>query len=266
MSATAQRNGRARGPRVPLITPAPDPTPEPTAAAAAETPSLDAAVLRIQAKARPLIRNAIGQVQHRQYTYVTLSAVVDEVLPLLVEEQVLVKAFPTTTEDGKPGLRYRVSHIPSGEVDEDTMPLPCDATMQGLGSGLTYGRRYALTAYFNLTVDEDDDGASANQSGSTVPAATPQEGSQTASQPTAKPATKSGRPATVKQRNMLKAKARDAGVTAEGFANILKRAGGDEPVRWQDTPAAERWLERALDRLPARLVDTVVAGIEGGQS
>lgn len=86
--ATATRNGR--GPRVPLMRELPTPTPEPEAAVViagpAPTPNLDAAVLRVQAEVAKLVRNAQGQIQNRSYSYVTLTAVNDEVLPLRVAE------------------------------------------------------------------------------------------------------------------------------------------------------------------------------------
>lgn len=256
MSATAQTNGRGRAPRVPLINPAPEPAP--SAPASVATPSLDAAVLRVQAKAGKLIRNADGQVQSRSYRYVTLTAVVDEVLPLLVEEDLLWKVFPTTTADGRPGLRYSMTHVPTGERDEDELPLLVDPTMQALGSGITYGRRYALVSYLGLTVDEDDDGAGAN----TPVAATPAGQTVDCARPTARPPARSERPATAPQRKMLRAKAAAAQLSAEAFADVINAAGDGEPIAWSDAAAAQRWTDRALERLPASLVDAVILGIE----
>lgn len=262
MSATAQKpNGR--GPRVPLVTPpaiAPAP-PEPPRPV--EGLNLAAAVLAVQAEAPQLIRNATGQIQSRTYAYVTNDQVVEAVLPLLVKYELLWRTWPTRCEDGAPGLRYRMTHVPSGEYDEDVMPLMLDAqTSQALGSAITYDRRYSLTAYLNLTVDPDDDGAAASQSvvtqsGSTVPAGP---------QPTAAAPSGGGRPASAAQQKMLRAKARDAGLAIDDFANIIKVAAGEtDPDPWQDKDAAQRWVDRALDRLPARLVDAVIEGIEGSR-
>ena len=263
MSATAAKTN-GRGPRVPVATPSPLPEPKATAAARERTPSLDAAVLRVQAAAGKLMRNADGQVGSRSYRYVTLDAVTDEVLPLLVEEQLLWKTFPTAL-DGEPALRYRMTHVPSGEFDEDTMLLLCDRTSQGQGSGDTYARRYSLVAYLNLTVDPDDDGASANPSAGDAPQASqaPASAPSPASpQPTAAAPKASERPATVKQRNMVKARARAAKLEASEFAAILVDAGDGAPRVWADDEAAQRWVDRALDRLPASRVDAVLEGIK----
>jgi hypothetical protein len=266
MSAATAPNGRARGPRVPLVTPLPQPQPAPEPLAALATPNLDAAVLRVQAKVAPIVRNAKGQIQNRMYTYATLTAVTDEVLPLLVEEQLLWKVYPTVLVNGAPGVRYRMTHVPSSEFEEDTMPLLVDQTMQALGSGITYGRRQALTAYLNLTIDEDDDGRGAN-----TPVSAPvdryaeaEAAHHAAPQPVAAPAKPTERPANAKERGMLEARARAAGLSAGEFANVLLVAGDAPPRVWRTEEHAEQTLKRLLDRLPAKLVTAVKDGIGEG--
>lgn len=81
-------------------------------------------------------------------------------------------------------------------------------------------------------------------------------------QPTAAAPRESERAANAKQRGMLWAKARDAELTPVQFANVVMVAKGEQPRDTDDQDAANRWLNRELDRLPARLVDTVVEGIE----
>src|SRR5438270_3230856 len=117
MATVARTNGRARGPQA--ITDALDHGQPPGSA-------LASAVLAVQTEVRKLLPNADGQIQNRSYRYVTLGAVTDEVLPLLVEHELLWRTFPTRDEDGAPALRYRMTHIPSGESDEDLMALVLD--------------------------------------------------------------------------------------------------------------------------------------------
>ncbi len=247
MSATAEKtNGRARAPRV---------VPAPPETQPQKGSPLMAAILAVQAEAPKLGPNADGQAGGRTYRYVTLDAVVDAVLPLLVKHELAWTTFPTSDEHGQPALRYRITHLPSGEAEEDVMALMCvKADPQGQGSALTYARRYALVAVLNLTTGDDDDGGRA--SGATGYGVAP-----APVQPTARPAVPSDRPATAKQRSLIEARARAAELSAEQLANVLKLAAGEEPTAWQDG-AAERWLKRALDRLPARLVDAALAGIE----
>lgn len=261
MSATAQTNGRTRGPRVPLI-PVGGSEPEPTPAVSRQSKQLDTAVMAVQAAAPQLSRNARGQIQSRTYGYVTLDAIVDAVLPLLVEQGLVWKAFPTVV-DGAAALRYRMTHIKSGEFDEDVMPLLCDQTSQGLGSGITYARRYSLCAYLNLTVDPDDDGAIAMPTGR-EPVDRYAEAAETHAEldkkSTPKPTAqrKDGpRPSTVRQRNMLRAKAKAAKLTQDEFANLILVATGHDVRTYSGDDHAKQTVDRLLDHLAASAVNKV---------
>lgn len=258
-TTSAKPNGRA--PRVATIVPEPEQV---------DGSQLAAAVLRVQAAAPKLIRNAIGQIQHRTYGYTTLDAVVDEVLPLLVNEDLLWRAAPTIHE-GQPALRYRMTHVPSGETDEDVMPLLGCTDSQSLGSATTYDRRYALTAYLNLTVDADDDGAAASiaapvdryAEAEAAHSSAEAEHSNSAAQPTAEPAKPTERTFTANQRSkLLVPRAQKAGLSDGQFANVLLIAGGDPPREWKDEAHAAQTLKRLLDRCPARLKDAVLEGID----
>jgi ERF superfamily len=273
MSATAAVNGNGRrAPRPRVLTEPVSDGPQ----------SLDAALLAFQAKAPKLQRDATGQIQNRTYGYVTLDGLLDAILALLTELELLWKSWPTTDEHGQPAMRYRMTHLPSGDYDEDVVSLPCvRPDPQAFGSALTYMRRYTLQAYLNLAPGEDDDGAaaraaasvftgqaavdkyaSASQAVGTHGAAASQAvGTSPSPQPVARPAAPSDRPASVKQRKMVEARAHDADLTAAEFANVILAAAGDEQRTWNEEGAAERTLKRLVDRLPAKLVDAVLVGI-----
>ena len=52
----------------------------------------------------------------------------------------------------------------SGEyIGETYVMTPTKNDPQGLGSAITYQRRYALGAILSLNIDEDDDGNEANK-------------------------------------------------------------------------------------------------------
>lgn len=78
-------------------------------------------------------------------------------------------------------------------------------------------------------------------------------------QPTADPPRPAGRPAGLAQRQEIEALAKQ--ITPGQFANVLLVAGGAPEKRWDDLDAAQRWADRALDHLPASLVDAVKDGI-----
>ena len=50
-------------------------------------------------------------------------------------------------------------------------------------------------------------------------------------------------------------------LTNAELANAIKGAAGEPPVRWQ-AGAAKQWVIKALDLLPARLVNAVIAEID----
>jgi hypothetical protein len=81
------------------------------------------------------------------------------------------------------------------------------------------------------------------------------------SQPTARPAAQSDRPASAAQKRMLNARAGEAGLAASELANVLLGAGGAASREWPGEDAAAQTLGRLMDRLPARLVDDVLEGI-----
>lgn len=259
MSATTLNGRTPRTPRVEAV-PAP------------RELGLADALLAFAAEAPKLTRNADGQIHNRTYKYATLDAVLDDVAPLLVKHELVFTAKPAIAEDGSPAALYRMTHVPSGESDEWTGPLPCvEPGPQNLGSAITYMRRYTLVAYLNLAPGDDDDGLAASTGRPPVDRYAPAEPvvpplddprhDPAPPQPVAAAPKPSERPATAKQRAMIQAKAKAIDLTADELANILKVAGGEEPTTWQ-VGAAERWSARALDRLPARLVDAVLAGIK----
>ena len=78
--------------------------------------------------------------------------------------------MPVSDDHGHPALLYRLAHATTGEVLEGVMPLLLDKqNAQGLGSAITYARRYSLCAVLNIVADEDDDGQKASQGASERP-------------------------------------------------------------------------------------------------
>ncbi len=115
-----------------------------------------------------LSKDAKGQVGNQKYTYLTIGKLKDAAQPLLTKHKLVWQTFPTTL-DGEPALRYKLSHVPSGEYDEDVMPLMLDKpTSQMFGSAQTYARRYSFTAALDLVADSDDDGAKASDQPTTI--------------------------------------------------------------------------------------------------
>lgn len=122
--------------------------------------SLNAALLSVQQNIPQLTRDSINP--HYKNKYVSLDSLMPQILPLLNDNWLVLSQLPTHI-DGAPALTTRITHAPTGEFVEATMPLILDKqNSQGQGSAITYARRYQLLSMLGLVADVDDDGAQAS--------------------------------------------------------------------------------------------------------
>lgn len=92
--------------------------------------------------------------------YAALPDILKAIQQPLNNAGLVVSQFPT----GNHGLTTILIHAESGEYIQDTYEMsPVKNDPQGLGSAITYQRRYALGAILNLNIDEDDDGNAASK-------------------------------------------------------------------------------------------------------
>jgi ERF superfamily len=95
--------------------------------------------------------------------YATLSNILDAIKEPLDANGLTFVQFP----DGENGLTTRLMHE-SGQYLEATYTMvPAKNDPQGLGSAITYQRRYSLGAVLGLNIDNDDDGNAASMPEST---------------------------------------------------------------------------------------------------
>src|SRR5262245_4536309 len=123
------------------------------------------AMLAVQSAATTFKKDRTVTVQTKgggsyTYSYTPLDTIVETVGPLLAENGLVWTTRPGWNETMGPSLRYKLAHAPTGETEEGEMPLMlAENDAQGMGSAITYMRRYALCAVLNLVADADDDGA-----------------------------------------------------------------------------------------------------------
>jgi hypothetical protein len=90
--------------------------------------------------------------------YASLPDILDSIREPLASSGLVIIQTPTQNN----GLTTRLLHS-SGEWFEDTYFMqPVKNDPQGLGSLITYQRRYALGSILSLNIDEDDDGNKAS--------------------------------------------------------------------------------------------------------
>lgn len=125
---------------------------------------LTQALLEVQKEAPKLQKD--GNNPHFGNDYVTLPALLDTVVPLLNERGVLLTQFPASSPEEKPMLVTRFEHVESGEFIETAAPLILERdNSQGMGSAITYMRRYAIMSALALVAGEDEDDGEAASKG-----------------------------------------------------------------------------------------------------
>jgi hypothetical protein len=94
--------------------------------------------------------------------YADLAGIVDVVRPVLKKHNLCFSQF-VSMSGSQPAITTMLLHK-SGQFVADTLPMPVSKPdAQGIGSAITYGRRYGLQAILGLAA-EDDDGNAASHS------------------------------------------------------------------------------------------------------
>ena len=127
-----------------------------------KTAEVMAALHRVQTKMGHVRKDAEGNYG----TYSTITGILDTVRPVLEEEGVLLMQPPGgINAQGDVELETVFHHVESGEwVAFQTATPVGKKTAQGVGSALTYLRRYSLLGTLALgTIDDDGEGAEAEK-------------------------------------------------------------------------------------------------------
>ena len=98
-------------------------------------------------------------------TYATFEDINDAVKPIL-QKHGFAMTFRTEVKDNQIAVTGVLMHR-AGHREETSLPLPSDTsgsknTVQAIGSSVSYGKRYVMSALLNITTrGEDDDGGGA---------------------------------------------------------------------------------------------------------
>jgi hypothetical protein len=123
---------------------------------------LTKALVAFQKEVGTIKKDAVNP--HFKNTYASLAAIIEAIKEPLTRNGLTYVQFPS----GVNGLTTRLMHE-SGEWMEETFTVtPSKNDPQGVGSAITYQRRYALGAVLGIATEDDDDGNAA--SGPVVPA------------------------------------------------------------------------------------------------
>lgn len=127
------------------------------------TGKLAEALAKAQGEFPVIPKNRVTRIPGRpDYRYADLAEIIKCVQPALTKNGL---ALNQTL--GGHGLTCRLMHS-SGETLESSLPIQFEAygkNPQGLGSVLTYYRRYTITALLSIAADDDDDAMAAQAQG-----------------------------------------------------------------------------------------------------
>ena len=124
--------------------------------------TIAAALLKFSGKMLKVKKDSVNP--HFKNTYASLSAIIEATQPALVECGLTVVQMPT----GENELTTVLLHETGEYISSTYRMTPSKNDPQGLGSAITYQRRYAYGAILNLNIDEDDDGNKASTKATTT--------------------------------------------------------------------------------------------------
>lgn len=126
---------------------------------------LAAALAAAQAEMKNAKLNKVNP--HFKSKYADLAEIRDTVTPALSKNKIAVVHGLYPAEGGGLVVTTRLIHA-SGQWVESGFPIAYDKP-QTMGSAITYGRRYNLSAITNISADDDDDANAANDKPAVMP-------------------------------------------------------------------------------------------------
>lgn len=118
---------------------------------------LTKSLVKFQAEIKPIAKDMKNSYFNSKYA--TLSAVLEDVLPVLTKNDLAItQTFKHFPDSGVNFLVTKLLHS-SGESIESEFPMQLMPDIQKMGSQITYIKRYSLMAILGVSAsDEDDDG------------------------------------------------------------------------------------------------------------
>lgn len=127
-----------------------------------EIKNIAAALLEVQREIKNPSNSATNPFFKSKYA--PLPDILNCVRPLLTENGILLIQNTGSNEAGDVYVQTKLIHTSGEVIETDKLLLKPDKnTAQGIGSAITYGRRYQLTALLGISSEDDDDGNMASK-------------------------------------------------------------------------------------------------------
>lgn len=121
---------------------------------------ISAALVAMQAESQHA--NFDSKNPHFKSKYASLAEVIDTAKPVLAKHGLAIVQLPAYRQDLGPVLCTRVIHTSGQFFEEDMILNPVKNDPQGIGSALTYMRRYSIPGVCMIASEDDDDGNAAS--------------------------------------------------------------------------------------------------------
>ena len=217
---------------------------------------LAAALMVFQSEVKDPSRD--GENPHFRSKYVQIDGLLAAVRPILAQHGLSV--VQSTGGDGQNvTITTMILHTSGEWLKTDALTLRAQqATPQGAGSAITYGRRYSLSAALGVAWDDDDDGNAASTPPKAEKKAAPK--AKTKEEPKAKEEQKA--PRKVDSLRAIAAAAKEIGVTNDDIKEVMRRHYNKETSNeLTDAQAAE--MEKNFIAWVAEVKDDDTALMEG---
>lgn len=122
---------------------------------------LAAALAKAQGEIKSAAKDSTNP--HFKSRYADLASVWDACRAALSKHGLSVAQLTATTDTGKVRVTTTLMHASGQWIEGDLDVKPGQDTAQGIGSTITYCRRYALAAMVGVAPDDDDDGNAASE-------------------------------------------------------------------------------------------------------
>lgn len=118
------------------------------------------ALIAFQADVKPIDKDGVNP--HFKSSYTTLDNMIDGTKPILQKHGLTVMQFPGGDGE-RVTIRTMILHTSGEWIESEPLVLrPTKNDPQGIGSAITYGRRYSYAAALSLSLGDDDDGHAAS--------------------------------------------------------------------------------------------------------
>lgn len=130
--------------------------------------ALFAALAKAQGEFAPVTRDREVEVTMKAggkytFSYATLAGAIEITRPVLAENGLAVAQLLTSTSDGRPAIETMILHADGGSIT-GLIPIKTDGLdPQGVGSLVTYTRRYAYFGALGIAPVDDDDARTATK-------------------------------------------------------------------------------------------------------